>query len=83
MRKLVIWHNLNKDTYYYKFVTGCYDEYFPGKKNQYNHQVILVIESNYLTPIYYKVSLFKTLLTPIIYLLSMLLKFLENINRKL
>ena len=78
MRKLIVWHNLNKDTYYYKFITGRYTNYFIGYKNQYNHEIILIVESPYLQPIKEYVSLKRVLLTPIINLLKFLLKFLDK-----
>ncbi len=78
MRKLIVWHNLNKDTYYYKFITGCYTNYFIGYKNQYNHEIILIVESPYLQPIKEYVSLKRVLLTPIVKFLKFLLRFLDR-----
>lgn len=78
MRTLVIWHNLNKDTYYYKFYRIC--NYIEGDRNQYNHQVILILNGKEVQPIIEKVSLRKTLLTPVIRFLKFITEFLENIN---
>lgn len=44
MKKIIIWHNLNKDTYYYRIVKGFYRNYEVGFINQYNHQIILIID---------------------------------------
>lgn len=43
MYRFIIWHNLNNDTYYFKFIKGSYYNYTIGLKNQYNHEVILII----------------------------------------
>lgn len=64
MSKLVIWHNPNTDTYYYKIVSGYYREYTPGSQNQYNHKIILVIDNIYTNT--YKVPLKKRLLRKLI-----------------
>ncbi len=78
MRKLIVWHNLNKDTYYYKFITGCYTNYNIGYKNQYNHEIILIVSNPELQPIKEYVSLRRVLLTPIVNFLKFLLKFLDK-----
>lgn len=44
MKKIIIWHNLNKDIYYYKIVKCCYRNYYVGYHNQYNHEIILIID---------------------------------------
>ena len=76
MRKLILWHNLNKDTYYHKFVEGTYTKYYVGMKNQYNHVVVDVIEHSDFQPVIEKkyVSIRKMVLTPII-------AFLQKINK--
>lgn len=43
-RYIVIWLNKNKNEYYYKKVKGTYAKYEKGFINQYNHEVILVID---------------------------------------
>ena len=37
--KLVVWHNLNKNTFYVKAVHGYYCKYELGYVNQYNHKM--------------------------------------------
>ena len=80
MRTLVVWHNLNNDTYYYKFINTLNSKYTVGYINCYNHKIILIIESSILQPTKNYVSLRYCLLTPIIYWLNKLLKFLEKIR---
>lgn len=41
---IVIWLNKNKNEYYFKKIKGGYCKYYPGYVNQYNHEVILVID---------------------------------------
>jgi len=43
-RYIVVWYNKNKEDYYYKKVKGTYAKYEKGYINQYNHEVILVID---------------------------------------
>ena len=83
MRKLLVWHNLNKDTFYYKFSYEKYKKYDVGFINQYNHKLILKLENEELQPIKYKVSLSFGLLTLIIFLLKKFLKFLEYIKNNI
>lgn len=40
---IIVWLNRNKNEYYYKRVKGTYMKYEIGYVNQYNHEVILVI----------------------------------------
>lgn len=48
--RFIVWHNLNKDTYYFKFVKHSYYDYKIGLINQYNHEVILIINlCDYIT----------------------------------
>ena len=81
MRTLVIWHNLNRDTYYYKFISGTYKKYSIGDKNQYNHEVILIINSDEVQPIverhYFSVK--KLVFSPIIWILKKITGFLQKI----
>ena len=44
MRIIVIWYNPNKRIYYYKLVWGFYTRYYVGYRNQYNHEVVLIID---------------------------------------
>lgn len=75
MKDIVIWYNPNKNTYYFKYVNNIFDLYYVGKKNQYNHIVILVINL-YKENIICKQSILKRVLNKIIC-------FLQNIYRKL
>lgn len=76
MKKMYIWHNLNKDTYYYKINDGTYKNYKIGDYNSYNHQLVLIIENEVLEPVIVKnyVSIRKMVLTPII-------EFLQKLNK--
>ena len=47
MRRIIVWHNLNNDSYYYRIVSGNYAKYEIGFRNQYNHEVILIVDSGY------------------------------------
>lgn len=78
MRTLVIWHNLTRDTYYYKFYR--FFDFEVGYKNQYNHEVIIILKNNEIQPIIEKVSLKKSLLTPLIHINNWIGEFLEKIN---
>ena len=81
MRSLIVWHNLNDDTYYYKFIKFLHDYHKIGFINQYNHEIVLILYSNEFTPVYYRVSLLKSLLNVLIYFLNLLIRFLEYIKR--
>lgn len=80
MRTLIVWHNLNKDTYYYKFINSTYKRYTVGDFNSYNHKVILVIQNNEIQPVKNYVSLKKMLLSPILFIFKKITDFLEKIN---
>lgn len=73
MKLLVVWHNSKKDSYYYRIVSGNYVEYRVGFKNQYDHEIVLIIDD-----IFYrepqKKSIKKRVLTGAI-------SFLQNINQ--
>lgn len=43
-KKIVVWYNRNSQTYYYKVIHDIVDKYIVGYTNQYNHEVILVID---------------------------------------
>lgn len=70
--KLVVWHNLNTDNYYYKIIKGYYGDYRVGRINQYNHQIVLVIDK-----IYFKVP--KLPVKKMV--LRKLISFLQNLER--
>lgn len=44
MYNLIVWFNPNKNIYYYKLVRGTYSQYRVGFKNQYGHEVVLIID---------------------------------------
>lgn len=69
-RLLVIWFNKNKNSYYYKFVSGFYCKYEVGYVNQYDHEVIMIIDV--YNDLLKKVSLKKRVITKLI---SFLQKF--------
>ena len=83
-RSLVIWHNLNYDTYYYKFTSMTYHKYCIGDKNQYNHEVILVLDSDEVQPIVERhyFSIKNMVLTPVIKLLKFITVLLQKINNR-
>lgn len=72
MPKVIVWHNLNNDTYYYKLVNGFYMNYNVGYINHYNHKIIVIVPNIYTSS--YRVSLRKKVLTNLI-------SFLQNINK--
>lgn len=74
MKKIIVWHNLKTNTYYFKIVNGYYANYHVGYKNSYNHVVILMIDL--YKDIYYKPPFLKKVLTKYI-------SFLQRINKKL
>lgn len=43
-KKIIVWFNRNSQTYYYKVIHDIVDKYNVGYTNQYNHEVILVID---------------------------------------
>lgn len=72
MRTLVVWHNLNNNSYYYRFVINKRREYKVGYINQYNHKIVLLISSREVQPILIKkyISIRKSLC-------ELLIRFLE------
>lgn len=42
--RIVVFHNLTKDTYYFKKLKGYFNQYYVGYINQYNHEVVLIID---------------------------------------
>ena len=70
---IVVWYNRKKDLFYYKVVFN-YGQYYLGYKNQYNHEIVLII---YLyNDILKKDSFLKRVLNKIIC-------FLQKIYKKL
>ena len=53
---LVIWKK-NNDNYYFRFVNGFYCKYEVGYVNQYNHEVILIIDIPFTTKINFRQKL--------------------------
>lgn len=48
MRSIIVWYNPGEKSYYYR--TVFYSErYYIGYKNNYNHEVILIIDIDVLT----------------------------------
>ena len=45
MNKILIYHNLNDNTYYYKLVKHRSYNYYVGYINQYNHKIVLIIDN--------------------------------------
>lgn len=43
-KKIVVWFNPNKKSYYYKIVHDYFNRYEVGYENQYSHKIILVID---------------------------------------
>ncbi len=74
MKLIVVWFNPNKKIYYYRIIKGFYKRYYVGYKNQYNHEVILVIPLKY--EMFYKRPLRKKVLMRFI-------SFLQNIEKKI
>lgn len=74
MRAIIVWYNPSKESYYYRTVFYA-DKFYIGYKNQYNHEVILIIDIDVLT-YHTHVSFRKRLI-------KRLLRFLEKINQKL
>lgn len=72
--KLVVWHNPNKNIYYYKIIKRHQFNYVVGYKNRFGHVIVLVIENIGFKV--YKVSLKKRVL-------NNLICFLQNILRKM
>lgn len=68
MRTLIVWHNLNNNSYYYRFVSVVNSSYYVGYINQYNHQIILIICSKEIQPTIIKkyISIRKAIAQPLI-----------------
>lgn len=74
--KLLVYHNLNNDSYYYKINHGTYKDYKVGDFNSYNHEVILIIENIYLE--HYKISFFTKFKRKV---LTSIITFLQKLNK--
>lgn len=68
MRTLIVWRNLNDNSYYYRFVSIVNSSYVIGYVNGYNHQIILMINSQEIQPIIIKkyISIRKAIAQPLI-----------------
>lgn len=75
MRLLVVWHNLNYDTYYYKTIKSYAQYYYIGYINQYNHQLILIIPISTIIPKSLHVS-------PVRVVLRKFISFLQKLEKK-
>lgn len=76
--KLVVWHNLNKNTFYVKAVHGYYCNYQVGYINQYNHKIVYIYDINYSSR--QKKSLLDLAISPVIVFLRLLTRLLEKIT---
>lgn len=45
MKKLIVYHNKNKNVYYHKIIYDFIDKYYIGYINQYNHEIVLIIDN--------------------------------------
>ena len=45
MKKLIVYHNKNKNVYYHKIIYDFIDKYYVGYINQYNHEIVLIIDN--------------------------------------
>lgn len=81
LRKLIVWHNLNDDTYFYKFSRMTYKRYKIGDKNQYNHQVILILDEEEIQPIIKKITYVKEYVSFKKKVLTRLISFLQKLNK--
>lgn len=43
-KKIIVWFNPSKQQYYYRHIHDIFERYYVGYINQYNHEVILVID---------------------------------------
>lgn len=43
-KKIIVWYNPRYKQFYYKSIYDYFDKYYVGYVNQYNHEVILVID---------------------------------------
>lgn len=45
MKRIIVYHNLNDNSYYYKLINHRQDYHFVNHVNQYNHEIILIIDN--------------------------------------
>lgn len=45
MYQIIVYHNLNDNTYYYKLVKHRNPNFYVGFINSYNHKIILIIDN--------------------------------------
>lgn len=45
--RIIVWFNPQKNDYYYKVMQTYYNPYFKGYKNQFNHEIVLIIDLVY------------------------------------
>lgn len=56
--RIVVWKNHNNDKYYYKKLKGYTNRYYIGYKNQYDHEVIQLIDiTEFLKPKKYRIPI--------------------------
>lgn len=75
MKKIIVWRKPN-GSYYFRTITSLWNEREVGDTNQYGHEVILIIDIDYLTYSKPYSSLRKRVL-------MRLISFLQNINKKI
>lgn len=78
MKYITVYHNLNYDTYYYKIINFC--NYEVGYVNQFNHQLILIIDINYICKTCYYRNIHYSKKKKV---LRKVISFLQNIEKKL
>lgn len=76
---LIVWHNLNKNTFYVKAVHGYYCKYELGYINQYNHKIVYIYDIHSYS-IRQKKSLLELSLSPIVAFLKLLTRLLEKLT---
>lgn len=45
MKRIIVYHNLNNDDYYYKLVNHRQYYHIVNHVNQYNHKIVLIIDN--------------------------------------
>lgn len=78
---LVVWHNLNNNTFYVKAIHGHYRNYTIGYINQYNHKVVYIYDiRSYSIRQKQKKSLLELSLSPLVAFLKLLTRLLEKLT---
>jgi len=75
MKKIIVWRKPD-NSYYFRTITTIWNEREVGDKNQYGHEVILIIDIDYLSYSAPYSPLRKRVLMSLI-------SFLQNINKKI